>query len=444
MDLPEHVCAVLNTLEAGGHRSFLVGGCVRDILLGRRPQDWDITTCALPERVSRLFPATVPTGERFGTVTVLTPGGPVEVTTMRGDGVYQDCRRPDGVTFCDDLREDVRRRDFTINGLAMDCRGQVFDHVDGAGDLGRGIIRAIGRPGERFAEDGLRLARAARLAAQLNFAIEGNTRAAARQCAHLLAGVSPERKRDELVKILLSDRPAYGMRLTLDLGLLPYVLPAIMPCVGFDQLNPNHRLDVFEHTLAVLEETPGKLSVRLAALLHDVGKPATFTMDENGRGHFYLHHKVGADLARRALTDLRFATRTVDTVATLVYFHLYRHRRIKRSTVKRFITALGRENLPDLYALQLADTAGRPEARARTLALFSLVDEILRAREPLDRGDLAVNGHDLMAAGIPPGRAMGRIITRLTEIALRHPMFNRREILLGLAGRMAAGAQPGE
>ena len=434
--------AVMNTLEAGGHKAFLVGGCVRDTLLSRPPQDYDITTCAAPNRVSDLFPVTVPTGLRFGTVTVMTPGGPVEVTTMRRDGAYKDCRRPDHVVFSDDLRGDVQRRDFTINGLAMDSRGTVIDYVGGCGDLGQGTIRAIGSARDRFAEDGLRLMRAARLAAQLDFTIEGETAAAAKANAHLMAKVSAERKRDELVKILLSDRPAYGMLLLLNLGLLPNVLPELMPCVGFEQRSKYHDQDVFGHMVSVLANSPRKLNVRMAAVLHDIGKPSTFTMDESGEGHFYQHHREGADIVRRALTSLRFGNKTIDSVATLIYFHMFRYRRIKRSSVKRFITAVGKDNLQDLYALQIADTESRPmsDARNQTIALFRLVEEVLKGKEPLDRSDLAVNGHDLIEAGIPPGRKMGQILDRLTKIAVRHPMFNQRDILLGLAGKIAGEA----
>ncbi|NLA59802.1 MAG: CCA tRNA nucleotidyltransferase [Firmicutes bacterium] len=342
MDVAIHpfVLKVMDALEKAGYRAYLVGGSVRDLLLNRQPKDWDIATDAHPPQVRALFERTAPTGEKYGTVTVLGDI-PVEVTTFRKDGRYLDGRRPETVEFSSSLEEDLTRRDFTLNALACGRDGHVVDYVGGLQDLRHRIIRSVGDPGDRFREDALRMLRAHRLVAELggDFHIEPRTLDAIAKNAHLILNVSWERIRDELVRILMSDNPG-EIRHLYHSGILGHILPELAECYGFQQSSKHHDKDVFEHSVVALESAPRRLQVRLAALLHDVGKVKTMTIDESGEGHFYGHNVKSEEMARQAMRRLKFDVQTISSVCTLIREHMVRHSRlVLRPVVKSAIRA---------------------------------------------------------------------------------------------------------
>ncbi|HEX3044257.1 MAG TPA: CCA tRNA nucleotidyltransferase [Bacillota bacterium] len=429
--IPQAVTAIINTLQTHGFPSFLVGGCVRDLLLGKAPKDYDICTKAKPEEVKALFPKVIDTGIKYGTVTVLMNELAVEVTTYRKVVTYAGGPRASMIEYGSDAREDVVKRDFTINGLLFDG-SQVVDYVQGIPDIRQGLIRAIEAPAARFTEDPLRMMRAVRFCSQLGFELEASTLEAITAEADLITRASPERIRDELVKILLSDRPAAGLRLLYRTGLLKWVLPELERCQGFNQRNPRHSLDVFDHTLAVVENVPGALVLRLAALLHDVGKPLTFSVGEDGIGHFYGHDRKSSELAVEILSRLRFDHKTIDSVALLVKEHMRRLQSPSKSALKRLINRVGAELVFSLLDLQIADIK-RPETLQEAGQLEELknqVRSILDENEPIGFKALAINGHDLKTLGINPGVQMKEILSFLLEQVIDHPELNNRERLL--------------
>ena len=323
--IPSEAFYVLNKLNELGYESYICGGAIRDILLNRIVKDFDITTQANPDEVIDIFKgrySVLPTGLQHGTVTVIVDKTPIEVTTFRTDGNYSNNRHPDSVEFVKNVKDDVLRRDFTINGLLYDGEN-IVDLVGGLDDLKHGIIRAIGRPMDRFYDDALRQMRCIRFSSQLGFEVEFKTFIDIKSCNTLIQKISQERIRDELVKILLSDRPSEGIKLLEESGLLQYILPELQECVGFDQHNKYHRKNVFDHILKVLESTPSVLNLRLAALFHDIGKPMCFTIDKNNQGHFYKHHIIGADKTREIMKRLKFDNETIDNVCILVYEHMF-------------------------------------------------------------------------------------------------------------------------
>ena len=311
----------LALLQAAGYEAWIVGGCVRDALLGLPPKDYDLTTSALPEETQRVFAAypRIETGLRHGTVTVLLEGEPLEITTYRVDGAYSDARHPDGVTFTRSLRQDAARRDFTINAMAYAPGWGLQDFFGGQADLARGILRAVGAAEKRFREDALRILRALRFASVLDFTLEGETARAARACAPLLAAVSAERVSGELGKLLCGKAAGRVLRDYPDV--LGVVLPEILPMVGLDHRNPHHCYDVWTHTTVAVDHVPPELPLRLALLLHDIGKPDTFSLGEDGQGHFYGHPRRSVELAEGILSRLRFPRRTRERVLTLVRYH---------------------------------------------------------------------------------------------------------------------------
>lgn len=314
---PQQIGVILTRLEQAGFPAYAVGGCVRDTLLGRVPEDWDVTTAARPEQVSALFAGhCIPTGLRHGTVTVRQDGLSVEVTTFRADGPYSDHRRPDAVYFSDSLAEDLARRDLTVNAMAMDVRGDITDLYGGRDDLRRGILRCVGDPDRRFDEDALRIMRTLRFAAVLGFTVEARTAAALHRCAPLLRDIAAERLLTEMDRLLCG---AYVLPVLLAYpDVLGVFLPELLPCVGLDQQNRHHLYDVWEHTARSVAAIPPEPVLRWAMLLHDVGKPICFTVDGRGVGHFYGHPKVSAALAEEICRRLRMDKRTAREIVTLV------------------------------------------------------------------------------------------------------------------------------
>lgn len=429
--IPETVQAVLRTLEAAGHEAWCVGGCVRDLLLKKTPDDWDVTTSALPEQTLPLFGAdAVPTGLRHGTVTVRTAGGPVEVTTYRCDGAYLDHRRPETVTFTRSLAEDLSRRDFTVNAMAMDLRGNLRDPFGGRRDLQSGILRCVGEPDRRFTEDALRILRGLRFAAVLNFWIEPDTAAALHRCRDLLRSIAAERIRVELVKLLCGAGAAEVLREYPDV--IGVFWPELLPLVGLDQQNRHHCYDVWEHTLHSLEAVSADPVLRLTMLLHDVGKPACFTVDQGGTGHFYKHSALSRKMADEMLGRLKFDTETRRTVVRLVEWHDHDIPRTDKG-MRRALMALGREDLRRLIAVKRADNlAQAPEFRDTPKEIDKaerIFKDLLVREECFSLRQLAVNGKDLTALGLS-GPEVGRTLQALLERVVDGDLPNDRETLL--------------
>ena len=418
--------------------AYVVGGAVRDLVLGRQPRDYDICTDLTPDQVTTLFEGkgyqVIDTGSAFGTVTVLVEGMPIEVTTFRLDGRYGPDRKPQSVTFGKNIEEDVARRDFTIN--AMYCSNQyLYDHYDGCTDLRFRTVACVGHPATRLQEDPLRALRAIRFAAQLNFDLEDETQQAVVNNRHLLHHVSAERIQAELNKILLSNHPAKGVTLLQDTGLLGEILPEIDRLRYFDQHNPRHNKCVFDHTMRVVEGVPAVLELRLAALFHDVGKPVTFFIDEKGVGHFYGHHKEGADIARAALRRLKYPNEVVETVGVLVYEHMARNPHFRQTGVKRLLRRVGEDRIDLLFDLMTADVAGHapPYDFAELVQMKHQIDEIRAAQEPLHVTDLAISGADLIRLGYQPGPMFGQVLNHLLELVLDNAELNKHEVLLPIA-----------
>lgn len=430
MRMPENVREILERLEQAGYEAWCVGGAVRDALLGQEPEDWDVTTGAPPEAVLDLFaPNALPTGLRHGTVTV-GGGRGVEVTTFRRDGEYLDNRRPDHVEFTRSLTEDLSRRDFTVNAIAVNLRGELADPFGGQEDLARRVLRAVGQPEKRFREDALRILRALRFSARLGFVIEPDTAAAIRRCAPLLENIAPERVRTELTGMLCGEHV-----LEVLLGYpeaLGVVLPEILPCVGFDQHSVYHCYDVWEHTARAVAAVKPQPVLRYAMLLHDVGKPETFSMDEEGRGHFYGHWRRSVPLAQAALERLRVDNRSKQTILTLVERHDCELPLSERS-VRRNLARYGEETLRLLLEVKRADNLAQAEAYRDRQTLIrqweDLLELVLAQGACFSLKQLAVKGGDLTDLGLR-GPAVGRALETLLELVIDEKLPNERGMLL--------------
>lgn len=430
--LPQDVIHILNTLNQAGYSAYAVGGCVRDMFLNRTPQDWDVTTAAPPEVILSAFAKTVPTGLKHGTVTVVLGGGQYEVTTFRVDGVYADHRKPETVTFTDDICADLSRRDFTMNAMSYHPQTGLVDPFGGREDIEKKLIRCVGDPLIRFDEDALRMLRALRFSAQTGFAIDGKILDAISELAPLLSAVSGERIRDELMKILLTDRLSV-FDIMHQTGLLAVILPEFDRCFGVEQKIKYHIYDVAHHILKVTENVPKEPVLRLAALLHDVGKPEKKTTDENGVDHFKGHDKAGVLLAEDVLSRLRLDNQTKEQVQKLIAYHDRRPAETKVS-VRRMVGSLGAELFPALLAIKRADTMGQnPSLFAERMAyldtLEALYEEIMADGDALTVSDLSINGHDVMALGYQ-GKEVGAALQKALERVLEHPESNQREELL--------------
>lgn len=427
----------MEDLQAAGHQAYPVGGAIRDLLLDRKAGDWDVATSARPEQVAELFPRTVPTGIAHGTITVLAGRMQIEVTTFRGEVGYSDGRHPDQVVFLDSLEEDLQRRDFTVNAMAFDTRrAKIVDPFGGRRDLGAELIRAVGEPLERFREDGLRPMRAVRFACVLGFSIEEQTRRAIPDALEVFRKVAPERIREELLKILAVRQAARGIELMRQTGLLGDVLPALLPTVDFSQ-NRFHRHDVYHHTLRCLEKCRGDPVLKLAVLLHDVGKPEV-AEGPPGAHTFYLHERRSAEIADRVMHRLRFSNADRKRVTGLIANHMFHYLPDwNDGAVRRFIRRVGPERLDDMWEMRRADAWGRGTGVRDTLAnlraLRRRVEQVMAEDAALKVTDLAIDGHDVMQAlGISPGPRVGRILEALLDRVLDDPSLNRRDRLLAL------------
>jgi len=417
-------------LEKSGYEAWCVGGAVRDLLLGREPGDWDVTTNAPPEAVLELFaPHAVPTGLSHGTVTV-GGGRGIEVTTFRRDGEYSDCRHPNHVEFTSSLEEDLSRRDFTVNAIALDLRGEVRDPFGGQADLSAGVLRAVGDPERRFSEDALRIMRGLRFASQLGFAIEPDTSAALRRCAPLLERIAPERVRVELTGLLCGGCAA---EVLLEYPqVLGVCLPEILPSVGFCQHSPYHCYDVWEHTAWSVAAAPPKPLLRYTMLFHDLGKPAAFFMGGDGLGHFYGHWRQSVQLADAAMDRLRFDNHSRKTIRTLVELHDCELPMNERA-VRRRLAKYGELFLRQLLEVKRADNAAQAEAYRDRLVMLkqweSLLDSVLASDSCFSLKQLAVRGGDLTVLGLR-GPAVGDALHTMLDLVIDGKLPNDREVLL--------------
>lgn len=435
-NIPSYVDRIINSLEDSGYEAYIVGGSVRDILIGREPHDYDINTSALPEEIMEVFKEykTLEIGKKFGTIVVVQNEGIVEVTTFRSDGEYVDGRRPEEVYFSKELIDDLSRRDFTINAMAYNKKIGLIDYFDGRGYLKHKLIKTVGDPQKRFKEDYLRVIRAVRFATELEFFIEDETYKACKKYAKGLSHISIERVRDEFFKILLSKHPSYGIRLLKDTEILDIILPEIVESIGFNQHNLHHNKDVFEHTLAVLDNTSPILHLRLAALFHDIGKPKTFILDDDGIGHFYGHDKIGANMAKEILKRWKAPNELIEKVYILIDKHMTQHDNFKDKGLKRLIAKVGEKEIFTLLELQKADMLCSNENASIEVLLDreDKIEDIINRKEVYEKKQLAIDGNDVIELGYKQGELIGQILDYLLEEVLENPELNHREILIGI------------
>lgn len=432
--LPLGAAFIIDPLQENGFEAYVVGGCVRDRLLGRVPKDWDICTSASPQQVMEVFgdKRVIETGLQHGTVTIVMPDGLYEVTTFRVDGTYSDNRHPDEVKFVKSLEEDLARRDFTINAMAYNDRRGLVDPFGGEKDLADGVIRCVGDANARFHEDGLRLMRALRFASKYGFRIEDGTAEAIHKCSHLLRNIAVERINTELCKLLCGKNV---LRVLLDYpDVITEIIPEMKPCVGFRQNNKYHQYNVYDHIAhAVSNYTGEDTVVNVTLLLHDIGKPNCYTQDERG-GHFYGHGVVSRDIAEGVLTKLRFDNQTKADVLELVLFHDSVIEPTPK-TVRRWLNKIGPEQFYRLLEVRMADIlAHSKDTQAsrieRCNALRTIVGDILEQQQCYTVKDLAVNGYDVMQSGVPEGKEVGAALNEILDKVIGGELENERSALL--------------
>jgi tRNA nucleotidyltransferase (CCA-adding enzyme) len=445
--VPPDVHFIVKRLQEQGKRGWIVGGCVRDLLSGRTPKDWDIATDARPNEVKRFFPRVIETGIQHGTVTVMVNKEPYEVTTLRGEGAYSDGRRPDKVEFVDDIVADLARRDFTFNAIALDpVDGHVIDPFDGRADLKAGVLRAVGDARERFAEDGLRILRAARFSATLGVRIDDATFSAMSDArSHdTYRKVSAERVRDEWMKSMNAEKPSIAFEAMLKSGILAISCPELCESVGCEQ-NKYHAYDVWGHAMACLDACAPEPILRVAALLHDVGKPRSRAFSEKTNDWtFYEHEAIGGRMAEPIMQRLKFSNDEKTLVTSLVRHHLICYTSDwSDAAVRRWMRRVGVDLAPHLYKLGRADALGKGRPAEQDLANLSELEQraakIIELGAALSTRDLAVRGNDLMTElGLKPGPTIGRVLDALLELVLETPEKNEREPLLEEARRIVA------
>jgi len=443
MRLPEYVAACIRALEDAGFAAYVVGGCVRDACLGLTPHDYDMCTSALPEQTEEVFAEfpLVLAGKKHGTVGVVTEGGVVEITTFRTEGAYRDNRHPDWVEFVEDVSGDLARRDFTVNAMAYSPTRGYADPFGGREDLKKGILRAVGDPERRFREDSLRILRGVRFAVRYGLTVDEETEKAMAKLASLMENLARERVFEELCKLIPLATAEDLIRFAPILG---EVIPELKPLIGFDQRSPHHAYDLFTHVAHVVENVPPQLSLRWAALLHDIGKIPCFTRDETGRGHFYGHAGAGAEMADAVLRRLKAPTALREEAVLLIEKHMTRLEPDKKC-LRRWVARLGWERLENLLCLQQADMSskgtGKPAEMEQFTAIRALLAQIRQEDACLGLKDLKVNGHDLMALGLA-GREVGNMLNRLLEQVLDEEVRNEKESLLTLVSEAIQGGNP--
>jgi len=437
--IPDEVRYIINTLKNNGHEAYAVGGCVRDCLLGKEPEDWDICTPALPEQTMKYFAGhhIIETGLKHGTITLRLNRKPFEITTYRIDGVYSDNRHPDKVEFANDLKEDLSRRDFTINAMAYNPESGIVDFFGGAEDLEYGIIKSVGDADKRFQEDALRIMRALRLASVLGFSINSDTSRAILDNTGLLKKIAVERIAVELNKLIVGN----GVRITLlkYISVITEIIPEMAPTIGFDQNNQHHCYDVLNHILFSVENALKNVHIRLAMLFHDISKPECYT-EADGTGHSYGHQQASSDTAKRILLRLRYDKDTIETVTQLILYHdadIQPHRK----HIRRWLNKIGEKRLRQLVEVKRADAIaqsdyGRQKKIENLTDILILIDEIIKQRQCFSLKELAVNGRDLSALGIKEGIGVGLILNQLMNMVMDEQVDNDRMKLLETAGRL--------
>ncbi len=438
MKLPKEIQNILNKIEKNGFEAYAVGGCIRDLLIGTEPKDWDITTDARPEQIQKTFPDSF-YKNKFGTVTIKTKSKKqnlqeIEITTYRTEQKYTDKRHPDKISFTDNSEEDLARRDFTINALALNRKGELLDLFDGQKDLKNKIIKAVGEAKERFNEDALRMIRAVRLAIELNFQIKPKTLKAIQENAGWLQAIAKERIRDELIKIIMSEQPDKGIELLKETGLLKYIIPELEKGIGIDQ-NLHHIYTVYQHAVLSLKFAAKRkynLEVRLAALLHDIAKPQT-KQGQGPEATFYNHDHLGAKFTINILSRLKFPKRIIEKTALLVRNHMFVYGvdEVTEAGVRRLLRRVGPENINDLINLRVTDRLGSgcPKAIPYKLRHLQYVIEKV-SKDPISAKMLKIDGNDLMKLlKIKPGPKLGLLIEALLAEVLEEPKLNTKEKL---------------
>lgn len=435
-EIPGEVLQIINTLYANGYEAFIVGGCVRDGIMGKNPSDWDIATNAVPDEVKKLFEKTVDTGIKHGTVTIVINGVNYEVTTFRVDGLYLDNRRPESVEFTASIEEDLARRDFTVNAIAMNPVKGIVDPCGGIRDIESKTIRAVGNPNERFQEDALRMLRAVRFSAQLGFQIEKKTLESIEKNSALIKNISSERIRDELTKMLMSDNPL-AFSLLFDTKLLKYIMPEFENCFLTVQNNPYHVYNVAVHILNSVAAVEKDKILRWTMLLHDIGKPAVKTTDDKNIDHFYNHPQKSIEMAKKILARLRFDNKSKERILRLIRFHDM-NIRPEAKAVRKAVSKVGDDIFPDLLKVIEADKrAQNPkffEERTKTIKqIRELYKDIKEKGQCISLKDLSISGHDLMALGFKQGKGIKKALDILLEKVIENPELNSRDMLIKMA-----------
>lgn len=433
--VPPKVNYIIDVLQRNGYQAYIVGGCIRDCILGIEPGDWDIATDALPLNLKQLFSRTVDTGIKHGTVTVLVDGTGYEVTTYRIDGQYADFRKPERVTFTKSITEDLSRRDFTINAMAYNQNCGLVDPFGGIQDMEARVIRTVGDPDKRFNEDALRMLRAVRFSAQLGFSIAEATKASISRNHQLIANISAERIREELTKTLLSNNPLC-FSLLMETKLIRHTLPEFEPCFRTVQNNPYHSYDVATHTLLSVSYIKKDKVLRWTMLLHDIGKPGTRTTDDKGIDHFYNHQQLSVKLSGDILQRLRFDKKSADRILQLIKHHDM-HIKLEHKAVRKAISKVGEAVFPELLQVMEADKKAQnpdllEERAVRFARLWEIYNDIREKEQCTSLKSLTVNGDDLIALGMKPGREIKKQLDNLLEKVIEQPELNKREILLNL------------
>ena len=440
IQLPEKVKFIIDKLENAGYEAYAVGGCVRDSLLGRIPDDWDVTTSATPMQVKSVFARTIDTGIQHGTVTVMIEHEGFEVTTYRIDGEYEDSRHPKEVIFTQNLVEDLKRRDFTINAMAYNDRSGIVDVFGGVDDLENKVIRCVGNATERFTEDALRMMRAVRFSAQLGFMIEENTQKAICELAPSLQNISAERIQVELVKLLVSPHPDY-IRKAYELGITQIVLPELDKAFDTPQNNPHHMYSVGEHMMHTLLHIRNDKALRIAALMHDIGKPQTKTTDEKGIDHFHGHAELGEKMAGTILKRLKFDNDTITKVKKYVKYHDY-NIEPQAKTVRRAVNKIGEEYFEQILEIKYADMMSQSEFKRNEKVeilekVRDIYKDVLDKKQCVSLKTLNITGNDLIKAGIKQGKMIGVVLNKLLEDVIENPEHNEYEYLIEEAKKIA-------
>ena len=423
---------LIKRLEDNGFKTYLVGGCVRDKLLSRKINDIDLTTSARPDDIMRIFSdlKLIDIGKKFGTIKVIYKSKEYEITSFRKESNYKDRRHPDEISFSSTIEEDLKRRDFTINAMA--CRnGKLIDLYGGRKDIKEKTIRAVGNPYKRIEEDYLRALRAVRFSTSLDFSIEENLKNAIRDMAFHIEDISLERVRGEINKILISDKPSKGIRLFDELNILEYIFPEIKKMIGFDQHSSHHNLDLFEHSMKVLDNTNNDLKTRMAALFHDTGKIDTFFIDENGEGRFFGHQEISKEIIRKRLKYLKYPKKFIENTSLLVERHMDNTNTYTKKSIRKLLRKVGDENIYNLFDLQKADILSTVHDNIENIELAkNLLDEILNENIPRKKDQVDFSGYDLIKLGFKEGKELGFILNEVYELVLDEKLENNKDQII--------------